>query len=67
VSRRRICLSLCRASPTASKLRPYPFDAHPLRVQHIYKKLETRDFATEDAFLEVYYAAVPRSQEVEFI
>jgi hypothetical protein len=29
-------------------------DAQPLRVQHIYKKLETRDFATEDTFLKVY-------------
>ena len=49
------------------EITPYPFDVHPLPVQHIYKQLETRDFATEDAFLEAYYAAVPRSQQFEFV
>jgi hypothetical protein len=65
--REGLCLSLIPRESDRIEITPYPFDVHPLPVQHIYKQLETRDFATEDAFLEAYYAAVPRSQQFEFV
>jgi hypothetical protein len=48
------------------EIKPYPFDVRPLAVHYLYKHLPTHDFSTEDAFLEAYYAAIPRLREFQF-
>jgi len=46
---------------------PYPFVARPLRVCYAYKLLATHGFPTEGAFLDAYYAAVPKTKYFEFV
>ena len=45
---------------------PYPFDVRPFRVCYAYKHVGG-DFSSEAAFLEAYYAAVPKSNSFEFV
>jgi Protein of unknown function (DUF3891) len=44
---------------------PYPFNVRPFTVHYAYKHLPTRDFPSRDAFLEAYYAAVPKIRQFE--
>lgn len=48
-------------------IEPYPFSVRPFKVHYAYKHLDTRDFPTEDAFREAYYAAIPRFRHFEFV
>ena len=46
---------------------PYPFDVRPFRVCYAYKHVLLGDFPSEAAFLEAYYAAVPKPKYFEFV
>jgi hypothetical protein len=45
---------------------PYPLDVRPFRVCYAYKHV-LGDFPSEAAFLEAYYAAVPKPKYFEFV
>jgi hypothetical protein len=45
---------------------PYPFDLRPFRVGYAYKHV-AGDLPSEAAFLEAYYAAVPKPKYFEFV
>jgi hypothetical protein len=45
---------------------PYLFDLRPFRVCYAYKHL-VGDFASEAAFREAHYAAVPKTKYFEFV
>jgi hypothetical protein len=46
-------------------IEPYPFVLRPLKVCYAYKRLATYDFPSEAAFLDAYYAAVPKTKYFE--
>jgi len=48
-------------------IKPYPFAVRPLEVCYAYKHLPTSDFASEDAFLDAYYAAVTKTRYFAFV
>ena len=59
-------LSVTPIDETRLSIDPYPFDVRPFRVCYAYKQL-VGDFASETAFLEAYYAAVPKPKYFEFV
>jgi Protein of unknown function (DUF3891) len=48
-------------------IEPYPFAVRPLKVCYAYKLLATHDFATEAAFLDAYYAAIPKTKYFDLV
>jgi hypothetical protein len=48
-------------------IEPYPFAVRPLKVCYAYKLLATHDFPSEAAFLDAYYAAIPKTKYFELV
>jgi Protein of unknown function (DUF3891) len=48
-------------------IEPYPFAVRPLKVCYAYKLLATHDFLTEAAFLDAYYAAIPKTKYFDLV
>jgi Protein of unknown function (DUF3891) len=63
---RGIRMSVTPIDETRLSIEPYPFDVRPFRVCYAYKHVGA-DFPSEAAFLEAYYAAVPKSKYFEFV
>jgi Protein of unknown function (DUF3891) len=59
-------LSVTPIDESKLSIDPYPFDVRPFRVCYAYKHVGG-DFSSEAAFLEAYYAAVPKSKSFEFV
>jgi hypothetical protein len=54
-------LSLKTVAPNRIEVDPFPFDAEPLRVQLIRRRVDRTSFADEAAFREAYFKAVPEA------
>jgi Protein of unknown function (DUF3891) len=61
-----VCLKLTPRDTDRIEMDPYPFNVRPFKVHYAYKHLPTHDFPSRDAFLEAYYAAVPKIRQFEF-
>jgi len=48
-------------------IEPYPFAVRPLKVCYAYKLLPTHDFPSEAAFLDAYYAAIPKMKYFDLV
>jgi hypothetical protein len=62
-----IAMSLEPLDEQRISIDPYPFAVRPLQVCYAYKLLATYDFPSEAAFLDAYYAAVPKTRYFEFV